>query len=120
MRLLLVDEASRVSDDAYLAVRPMLATSDGALWLMSTPNGKSGFFYETWANGGPEWERILARATDCARIRPSFLNEERRVMGERCFGQEYLCEFEDSVSCVFGKDLVDGALTDEVEPLVIG
>jgi len=120
VQLLLVDEASRVSDDAYLAVRPMLATSDGALWLMSTPNGKRGFFYETWANGGPEWERILAPATDCARIRPSFLTEERRVMGERSFRQEYLCEFEDSVSSVFGKDLVEGALTDEVEPLLIG
>src|SRR5271157_678567 len=118
VRLLLVDEASRVDDDAYLAIRPMLATSDGALWLMSTPNGKRGFFYETWAHGGPEWERILAPATECARIRRSFLEEERKVMGERCFRQEYLCEFEDSVSCVFGHDLVEGALTEGVEPLI--
>src|ERR1035437_11088243 len=65
--LLLVDEASRVSDEAYLAVRPALATSDGALWLMSTPWGKRGFFYEAGTNGGPEWERILAPATECAR-----------------------------------------------------
>ena len=58
VRLLLVDEASRVEDEMYLAVRPMLAVSDGALWLMSTPFGKRGFFYETWAHGGPEWERV--------------------------------------------------------------
>jgi phage FluMu gp28-like protein len=119
VRLLLVDEASRVKDDAYQAIRPSLATSDGALWLMSTPNGKRGFFYETWAHGGPEWERILAPATECARIRPSFLEEERREMGERGFRQEYMCEFEDSASSVFGHDLVEGALTDEVEPLRI-
>src|ERR1035438_5048898 len=37
VRLLLVDEASRVSDDVYLAIRPMLATSDGALWLVASP-----------------------------------------------------------------------------------
>jgi hypothetical protein len=41
-------------------------------------------------------------------------------MGERCFRQEYLCEFGDSVSSVFGRDLVEGAITDEVEPMLIG
>ena len=49
--LLLVDEAARVSDELYMAIRPMLAVSGGALWLMSTPFGKRGFFYETWRNG---------------------------------------------------------------------
>jgi hypothetical protein len=115
-----VDEASRVSDEAYLAVRPTLATSDGALWLMSTPWGKRGFFYEAWTNGGPEWERILAPATECPRIRASFLEEERRTMGERWFRREYLCEFEDSGSSVFGRDLVERAITETVEPLIIG
>ena len=120
VRLLLVDEASRVSDDVYLAVRPMLATSDGALWMMSTPNGKRGFFYEAWVRGGPEWERITAPATECERIGKRFLEEERREMGERCFRQEYLCEFEDTVSGVFDRDLLERALTYEVEPLAIG
>src|ERR1017187_8688007 len=41
--LLLVDEAARCSDELYLAIRPMLAVSDGTLWLMSTPFGKRGF-----------------------------------------------------------------------------
>ncbi len=50
--LLLIDEASRVSDGLYKAVRPMLAVGDGDLWLMSTPNGQRGFFYEEWTNGG--------------------------------------------------------------------
>ena len=117
VRLLLIDEASRVSDDVYRAIRPSLATSDGALWLMSTPYGKRGFFYDMWAHGGPEWERILARATECPRIAPKFLEAERREMGERCFRQEYLCEFEDTVSGVFARDLVERAITDEVDPL---
>src|ERR1035437_2272724 len=47
--LLLVDAAARVDDDMYLAIRPMLVVSNGTLWLMSTPFGKRGFFYETWA-----------------------------------------------------------------------
>src|SRR5437868_3436811 len=60
--LLLVDEASRVSDELYTAIRPMLATSGGALWLMSTPFGKRGFFHEVWAHGGPGWERVRVTA----------------------------------------------------------
>jgi hypothetical protein len=40
-------------------------------------------------------------------------------MGERWFRQEYLCEFEDTLSGVFSRDLMDRATTDEVEPLEI-
>ena len=118
--LLLVDEAARVSDDLYMALRPMLAVSDGALWLMSTPFGKRGFFYDAWANGGPEWERIQATALECPRIRPEFLEEERATMGERWFRQEYLCEFQDAVSGVFERELVERAITYDVDPLEIG
>jgi len=118
--LMLVDEAARVSDELYLAIRPMLAVSDGALWLMSTPFGKRGFFYEAWENGGPEWTRIRAAATECPRIGQKFLEEERATMGERWFRQEYLCEFEEAVSGVFARDLVDGAVSEEIEALEIG
>ena len=115
--LLLVDEAARVSDELYLAMRPMLAVSDGALWLMSTPFGKRGFFYEAWERGGPEWERVRVPATECPRISAEFLAEEEATMGERWFRQEYLCEFEDAVSGVFDRELVERAITDDVEPL---
>ena len=81
--------------------------------------GKRGFFYETWANGGPEWERFRAPATECARFRTGLLEEERATMGERWFRQEYLCEFEDTLSGVFARELVEGAITDEIKPLVI-
>ena len=117
--LLLVDEAARVSDELYMAIRPMLAVSEGTLWLMSTPNGKQGFFHEAWANGGREWARFKAPATECARISKAFLDEERATMSERWFRQEYLCEFEDSTSGIFSRELVESAITDEVKPLVI-
>ena len=112
--------AARVSDELYLAIRPMLAVSDGALWLMSTPFGKRGFFYEAWANGGPVWARVRAAATECPRIGRKFLEEERATMGERWFRQEYMCEFEEAVSGVFARDLVERAMTREVEPMELG
>ncbi len=117
--LLLVDEASRVSDDLYKTIRPMLAVSGGALWLMSTPFGSRGFFWEAWQRGGPEWERVRAPAYECARIPRAFLEEERATMGERWFRQEYLCEFVDAVSGVFDHNLVEEAITAEFEPLRI-
>ncbi len=115
--LLLVDEAARVNDELYLAVRPMLAVSGGTLWLMSTPFGKRGFFYEAWERGGPEWDRVRVTAEECPRISQRFLEEERATMGDRWFQQEYLCEFEDSTSGLFGREQVEQAMTDKVEPL---
>jgi phage FluMu gp28-like protein len=116
--LLLVDEASRVNDELYLAIRPMLAVSNGSLWLMSTPYGKRGFFYEAWAGGGPDWFRVQVPAEECPRIPKAFLEEERGTMGDRWFRQEYQCEFVDSVSCVFDRDMLERAITDKVKPLV--
>ena len=115
--LLLVDEAARVSDELYLAMRPMLAVSGGRLWLMSTPFGTRGFFYEAWAHGGEQWLRVSAPATSCSRISPAFLEEERAAMGERWFGQEYLCSFAESSSSVFDRSLVEQAFSLDVTPL---
>lgn len=115
--LLLVDEAARVDDEMYLAVRPMIAVSEGTLWLMSTPFGKRGFFHEVWTAGGPEWERVRVTAEECSRIRQQFLEEERRTMAERWYQQEYECEFVDAVDGVFDGALVKKAITRKVKPL---
>jgi hypothetical protein len=56
--LILVDEAARVPDEMYHSVRPMLAVGYGAFWLMSTPLGKRGFFWEAWDRGKEPWTRI--------------------------------------------------------------
>src|ERR671920_257182 len=53
--LLLVDEASRVDDGLYYAIRPMLAVSGGRLMMLSTPAGRRGVFHEEWTNG-EGWE----------------------------------------------------------------
>lgn len=54
--LVVEDEASRVPDELYVAVRPMLAVSGGRLILMSTPWGRPGHFFGEWENGGAAWE----------------------------------------------------------------
>lgn len=114
--LVIEDEASRVPDDLYRAVRPMLATSGGKLILMSTPFGKRGHFHDEW-HGDAAWERIQVKATDCPRIDPAFLAEERASLGDWWFKQEYLCEFVETTDQVFSYEAVMNAVSDQVKPL---
>jgi hypothetical protein len=92
--LLVLDEAARVPDALYRAVRLMLAVSEGRLVCLSTPYGKRGFYHDAWARGGADWARIEVPAERVARIRPEFLAQERRALGASWFRQEYQCSFE--------------------------
>jgi hypothetical protein len=114
--LLVLDEAARVEDELYFAVRPMLAVSGGALMMLSTPYGKRGVFYEKWT-GVHGWERYEVPANRCPRISGEFLEEERASLPPFIFRQEYECSFEETEDQVFTTDLIDRALTDEVQPL---
>jgi len=118
--LLLVDEAARVDDSLYNALQPTLAVGDGDCWMMSTPWGRRGFFYEAWAYAPADWLRVSVSATECTRISERFLEEQRRSLGEKWFAQEYLCEFVDAGGGIFGRDLVEGALDEGVLELVVG
>lgn len=115
--LLIVDEASRVPDALYRAVRPMLAVSGGRVVLLSSPFGKRGFFHAEWVDGGPGWERIEVPATMVPRIPAAFLVEERRALGPQWYAQEYECQFTDSEFQVFSYEAVMGALSSDVQPL---
>jgi hypothetical protein len=117
--LLLVDEAARMDDSLYYAVRPMLAVSGGALMMLSTPFGKRGVFYEEWTDG-VGWERYAVSAEECPRIPLRFLEEERKTLGPWWFAQEYECRFMDTVDQVFQTEVIDKAITDEVAPLFGG
>src|SRR5215203_4270900 len=98
--LLIVDEASRVADELYFAVRLMLAVSGGALMMLTTPHGKRGVFFEEWT-GGRGWERYEVPAEECPRISPEFLEEERASLPPFIFRQEYQCSFEETEDQVF-------------------
>jgi hypothetical protein len=114
--LLLVDEASRVDDGLYYAIRPMLAVSGGSLIMLSTPYGKRGVFYEEWISGH-EWERFEVPASQCPRIPEAFLREEKKTLPPFIYRQEYECSFEETEDQVFTHEMIDRAVTDEVRPL---
>jgi len=117
--LLLVDEAARVADELYFAVRPMLAVSGGRLMMLSTPWGKRGVFYEAWT-GLEEWDRYEVAAAACPRISEEFLEEERRALPSWVFRQEYECSFEETDDQVFTTEMIDAAVSEDVAPLKLG
>jgi hypothetical protein len=116
VRLLVVDEASRVGDALYFTIRPMLAVSRGKLVCLSTPFGKRGFFFDAW-HGEGSWTRVKVTADQCPRITREFLAEEERELGPRWYRQEYHCSFEDAVDSVFTHADVMAACADDLAPL---
>jgi hypothetical protein len=116
--LLLEDEASRVLDDLYNSVRPMLAVSNGRHILMSTPFGKRGHFFKIWSDERDLWEWFEIPAEKCPRISEEFLAEEKRT--NPWFEQEYHCVFLETIDSVFTFAQVAGAMSDEVDELDLG
>ncbi len=56
--LIIMDEAARVPEETYRAVRPMLTKNPNAqMILLSTPWRKGGFFFEEWTKN-PIWKKI--------------------------------------------------------------
>jgi len=113
--LLLEDEASRVLDDLYNSVRPMLAVSNGRHILMSTPFGKRGHFFKIWDQERDIWQWFEIPAEQCPRITKDFLEEEKRT--NPWFEQEYHCKFMDTMDQVFSNYTINKLFDSDIKPL---
>lgn len=116
VRLLIVDEASRVDDELLASVRPMLAVSGGQFIALSTPCGMRGWWYEAWEHGGPAWRRVRVTADECPRIGAAFLAEERVTLGDWLYRQEYMCEFAETSAQMFSEEAIRAMLDAAVAP----
>ncbi len=114
--LLILDEAARIPDSLYFAVSPMLAFNDPILILLSTPNGRRGFFYREWTSSQDDWHRFFSPATQCPRISQRFLESERAKKPEMFFRQEYECEFLDAAGAFFPESLLERAIDRSLDP----
>jgi Terminase large subunit, T4likevirus-type, N-terminal len=117
--LAIVDEAARVSDALIPAIAPMLAVSRGRLLLLTTPFGRRGTFFDAWEGGDVSWERIRAVASECPRINPAFLEEQRRLLGPRYYAQEYESMFVDAEGQLFSSESIERVFCDTDNSLVI-
>ena len=114
---LIVDEASRVPDPVFYAALPFLATTNGRVWLLSTPFGQRGFFFREHEGGRFAVTRVTA--PECSRISPEFLANAKAMQPDSWFRQEFLCEFTSIDGAVFDPDVVLASFTDELEALCL-
>lgn len=120
VRLLVLDEAARIPDPVYQALRPMLAVSQGTVLALTTAAGARGWFHQEWTQGGPGWRRVIIPARDCPRLSPAWLAAERKRIGDWWFSQEYDCVFVDSASQVFASEDIQAAFDEAIPPLFPG
>src|SRR3954449_73520 len=74
--VLIVDEASRVRDELWATISPMLAAAPAAQQLLlSTPAGASGEFHRAWTSA-EDWQRVQITADQCPRISAAHLAAE--------------------------------------------
>jgi hypothetical protein len=114
--LIILDEAARIEDSLYHAVRPFLAVSGGKLIAVSSAYARQGFFYEEWS-GKNRWKRVSVKAESCPRISPRFLEEERQALGETVYRMEYENVFAQSLDTVFNMAQLRESFRSDVTPL---
>jgi hypothetical protein len=114
---LIVDEASRVPDAVFFAALPFLATTNGRIWLLSTPFGQRGFYFREHESG--RWNVTRVPAAECSRISPAFLAEQKLMMPHSWFRQEYECEFTSTEGAVFDADVILASVSDQEAPLCL-
>lgn len=118
--LLVFDEAARIPDPLYHALAPTRATTNGPVWLLSTPNGRSGFFFDLWQESAADldsaFRRILVTASGCPRITQDYLATERLILGDVLFRQEYHCEFVAGPHTLLSLEVLEAAIDPNVMP----
>lgn len=121
---LYVDEASRVPDEVWAAITPMLLTTGGDTILLSTPAGKQGEFYRTWINEQDNYnsfKKFSVTSLEVVKERKicvswtieqqtkaiARLEQERARMSKVAFAQEYIGQFMDELSQFFPDKLIN-------------
>ena len=104
IKKLIVDEASRMSDDYWISVLPMLSVSGGSVDALSTPAGKVGYFFKF--SEDPSFKKFYVSAEDCPRHTKEFLSAQKMQMTRLQYSQEYLALFLDDLKQKFSDELI--------------
>ena len=113
--VLIVDEASRVRDELWATISPMLAAAPAAQQiLLSTPAGASGEFHRAWSSD-EDWERVQITADQCPRISAAHLAAERIRLGDALYRQEYFGAFVSAPGSVFDAEVLAHMFGDHTE-----
>jgi len=111
--LIILDEAAFIPEEVIAnVVLPMIATTRGAVWMISTPWDKDHIFYRAFTDGGT-WS-VYQLPTKINPLVPSeFLEEQYRLIGEERFRREYDAQFIDDSRSYFPMTLLRNCIASE-------
>lgn len=118
--VLWLNEGSRLPEFVFEAAKPMLLTTDGEIWMDSTPFGKKGYFWESFQNKSGIWKVFYKNTEEVIKerkISPDWtekqregalrlLKEEKDEMTELQYGQEYLGLFLEELRRLFSDEII--------------
>lgn len=119
--ILIIDEASRFPQAAFVAAKPVLLTTGGQIWLCSTPAGKHGYFWEAYQNKAGRFKVWHISSEDVIKNRKigkdwtekqreaalQLLKDEQKEMSELEYGQEYRALFLEDLQRFFPDSLIE-------------
>lgn len=110
IKKIMPDEGSRMSEEYFIAVLPMLSVIDGSMDIASTPSGKKHkdgsekYFYK--CSKDPKFKKYYISAEDCPRHSEEFLKDMKERLSRLAYAQEFLAEFTDELKRLFSEELL--------------
>ena len=110
--LIIFDEAAFMPEEVITNVAlPMVATTNGSVWMLSTPWETDHIFYKIWASG-ESWSKYHFPSSINPLITKQFLDEQRYLIGEERFRIEYEAEFIEEGNSYFPMKLLRNCIGD--------
>ena len=111
--VIILDEASFMPDFVITnVVMPMIATTEGYCWMLSTPWDKNHTFYKVFND--PRWSKYHLPSSVNPLIDQAFLEEQRELVGEERFAMEYLAQFIDDSNSYFPISLIRQCVSEDI------
>ena len=114
MDVVVPDECAYLPETIWQSITPMLLTTGGCLWLLSTPNAQEGYFYEAYTNPVYGFKTFHVNSEEVAKARPepqrsmmlAHLEREKLRMSPMQYAQQYLAQFQEELGQLFPDDLI--------------
>jgi phage FluMu gp28-like protein len=111
--LVILDEAAFVPEEVIAnVVLPMISTTNGSCWMLSTPYDREHVFYKAFNDS--TWSVYHLPSSVNPLISKEFLEEQKRLIGEASYRQEYEAQFVDDVNAYFPMTLIRCCLDPEL------
>lgn len=125
--VVVVDECAYLPDLVWQSITPILLTTGGQLWILSTPNAKEGYFYEAYTNPEMGFKTYHVSSEEVAEKRSepqrtymlNYLKREKERMTKLQYAQQYLAQFLEELNQLFPDNLIKASQTLEKQNLRI-